>query len=312
MKLGLKLYIIRVENLWFSNDTLVIRAENRMFRVSKSILAMRSPVFSDMVVFPQPTNGEKTDDRDEMIEGSPVVHLHDSGTAVEALLNAIFDSSYFMPPPAPIHTRALRHLAVAYGPSSVTAYRAPQQVDHIIYRDEFEIESECESLQQLRIIAAAIEVGALWLLPVAYYLAASKGTADLRSALQLGAQKHHVQTCLTAQGDLVRGSGRVWSFLSAQAYTCTARQSCTAILLKKLRAMLSFFPDGLDLTPFDDWNSDEGWKTLKDSLCTFCFANVKSEFEENLSGLWDLLPEFFGLPGWPELHALRAAALEIN
>ncbi|KAJ6537873.1 hypothetical protein B0H19DRAFT_1270265 [Mycena capillaripes] len=40
---------------------------------------------------------------DEMMDGNPVVRLRDSATEVEAFLRAIFDSSYFMPPPAEIN-----------------------------------------------------------------------------------------------------------------------------------------------------------------------------------------------------------------
>jgi len=78
----------RVEDLWFSSDV-VLRAEKSIFHVSKSILAARSSVFRDMVAFPQPPTGET-----EMIDGCPVVSLHDSAADVEVFLRAIFDSRY--------------------------------------------------------------------------------------------------------------------------------------------------------------------------------------------------------------------------
>jgi hypothetical protein len=77
----------QVDGLWFSNDTLVIRAENSIFRVSKSILAARSSVFEAMFEFPQSTS-----DGDRMMDGSQVVRLHDSAAEVESFLRAIFDS----------------------------------------------------------------------------------------------------------------------------------------------------------------------------------------------------------------------------
>ncbi|KAJ6563912.1 hypothetical protein B0H19DRAFT_942406 [Mycena capillaripes] len=77
----------QVDGLWFSNDTLVLRAENSIFRVSKSMLAARSSVFETMFEFPQSTS-----DGDQVMDGSPVVHLHDSAIEVEAFLRAIFDS----------------------------------------------------------------------------------------------------------------------------------------------------------------------------------------------------------------------------
>lgn len=81
---------IRVDGLWFSDDMLVIRAEKRIFRVSKSVLAARSSVFSDMIAFPQPL----APDAEGTMEGSPVVTLPDTGQDVEAFLRAIFDSRY--------------------------------------------------------------------------------------------------------------------------------------------------------------------------------------------------------------------------
>ncbi|KAJ7664761.1 hypothetical protein B0H17DRAFT_835030, partial [Mycena rosella] len=85
------------EDLWFSSDSLVIRADEKIFRVTKSILSARSSVFRDMVAFPQPSSAEA-----ELIEGSPVVCLSDSAANVEVFLRAILDSSYFMPRPAPV------------------------------------------------------------------------------------------------------------------------------------------------------------------------------------------------------------------
>ncbi|KAJ7652646.1 hypothetical protein B0H17DRAFT_957806, partial [Mycena rosella] len=136
---------IRVEDLWFSNDTLVLKTQQKIFRVSKSVLAARSTVFSDMAAFPQPVDGDT-----ELIDGSPVVTLHDSADDMEAFLRAIFDSSYFMPPPTSVgldvilgilrlshkydvqylHRRALEHLSVQYYRSSVHDYRSIKVADH--------------------------------------------------------------------------------------------------------------------------------------------------------------------------------------
>ncbi|KAJ7181424.1 hypothetical protein C8R43DRAFT_969138 [Mycena crocata] len=274
--------VARVEDLWFSQDALVIRAENRIFRVTKSILAARSPVFSDMAAFPQPSGTG-----DELFEGSPVVRLHDSAVAVEVFLRAIFDSSYFMPPPAPVelhallailrlshkydvqylHLRALHHLSVAYGPMSVAEYRASDEKNHIIYPTP-----DGKTLAHLSVIAAATEVIALWLLPVAFYLASTSTPEDLRVTTALGAQEHHVQNCLSAQRELLRGTGSVWSFLSASSSTtalCTARGACEITRKRGLTYLFDNFSDGADLTPLDDWDdSEEGFGWLKISLCT--------------------------------------------
>jgi hypothetical protein len=83
---------VRVDDLWFAQDCpIVIRAENRLFQVSKEILVARSTVFRDMIAFPQPAG-----DGVEQMDGCPVVRLHDSAQDVEVFLRAIFDSRYVL------------------------------------------------------------------------------------------------------------------------------------------------------------------------------------------------------------------------
>ncbi|KAJ7874102.1 hypothetical protein B0H13DRAFT_1723438 [Mycena leptocephala] len=179
----------QVDGLWFSNDTLVIRAENSIFRVSKSILAARSSVSEAMCEFPQSTS-----EGDCMMDGSQVVRLHDSAAEVESFLRAIFDSSYFMPPPSTVDfdevlgilrlsnkydvnhpcKRALMHLETVY------------PVDYNIYAT---LPMHAQPHQQqllgfhLKAIPFLAEVDAAWLLPGAYY---AVGTHPLASLLNAG------------------------------------------------------------------------------------------------------------------------------
>lgn len=76
----------RVEELWFSDGNLIVQAETSLFRVYGAFLAARSSVFKDMLSFPQPADAE-------MVEGCPVVRLHDSADDVTCFFKAIFDSS---------------------------------------------------------------------------------------------------------------------------------------------------------------------------------------------------------------------------
>ncbi|KAJ7627427.1 hypothetical protein FB45DRAFT_1029773 [Roridomyces roridus] len=67
----------RSEGLWFSDGGLILQAEDRLFRVAGS------------------------PDNQPLIEGCPVVTLHDSPKDVDYFLRAIFDSGFFERPPAP-------------------------------------------------------------------------------------------------------------------------------------------------------------------------------------------------------------------
>lgn len=58
----------RIDDLWFEDGSLVIKAEEKLFRISKCLLAARSTVFTDMLSLPAVPDGEM-----ELIDGIPVV-----------------------------------------------------------------------------------------------------------------------------------------------------------------------------------------------------------------------------------------------
>lgn len=80
----------KADDLWFSTDVVIIRAETRIFRVFAAILKARSSVFADMFSLPQPSESADT----ETMDGHPVITLHDKPEDVEVFLKAIFDSRF--------------------------------------------------------------------------------------------------------------------------------------------------------------------------------------------------------------------------
>ncbi|KAJ7612166.1 hypothetical protein FB45DRAFT_1065528 [Roridomyces roridus] len=85
----------RFSKLWLEDGNIVIQAGNSQFRVHRSTLAACSPVFQDMFPLPQPPDSDS-----ELVDGCPLVQLHDSAKEVKAFLKAIFTPGYFMPFPA--------------------------------------------------------------------------------------------------------------------------------------------------------------------------------------------------------------------
>lgn len=63
-----------------------------MFRVHRALIARHSEVFRHMFSFPQPPNVDKAD----IIEGCPVVELHDATNDIASLLRAIYDGPYVL------------------------------------------------------------------------------------------------------------------------------------------------------------------------------------------------------------------------
>ncbi|KAJ7090733.1 hypothetical protein B0H15DRAFT_244146 [Mycena belliarum] len=307
----------RVEELWFSNDTLVIRAEKKLFRVSKALLAARSSAFKDMIAFPQPASGAI-----EPLDGSPVVTLHDAAADVEVLLKAIFDSSYFMPAPEPValqdllgilrlsdkydiqylQRRALNHLSTGFYYSTVHDYRTYVQEsrDHVSYPS---------ALSFCSVVDAATAVGALWLLPVAYYKGSSFGRDALLAATQSGVPETIVQKLILANAGLASMTLGACDFLcSRSGAACQTHDTCDSGRYGILSRVVLAVNSVTRLLPLDRFG-EKSWGLLRQRICASCCAAAQERRTCSLEALWDRLPSMYGLPPWPELHAMRAAAI---
>ncbi|KAJ7105694.1 hypothetical protein C8R44DRAFT_987631 [Mycena epipterygia] len=313
----------RVDDLWFSNDTLVIKAQTKMFRVSKSILAARSTFFRDMVAFPQPADAEI-----ELIDGSPVVPLSDSAEDVDVFLRAIFDSSYFMPPPAPIdfdhligilrlshkydiqylHRRALKHLALRCYRASVDDWRnnvPTPATSHLTYAPGSD-----PVLRQLQIIAAAEEVGAQWLLPLTYYMATLHDPTRLLALIPQATSDHMIHKCLIGRTELLRGVVQVSSpFMSISDTRCKKREFCYGVRVGSLQnGLLKSVVDKNEVDALARYPA-AWWDGLRPRWCSPCYEKARDSHTKALGAFWDRIPAIFGLPPWLELRAMRQEAL---
>ncbi|KAJ7142755.1 hypothetical protein C8R44DRAFT_761047 [Mycena epipterygia] len=158
----------RVDEVWFQDGTLIIEAEGSLFRVYGGLLGAESPVFHDMLDFPQPDGAES-------IDGCPLVHLSDSAPDVNCFLKALFDYKFFPPLPNAtnfdtivgilrlskkyqvdqLHKRALAHLSSGF-PMSAGDY--PGSASWILRKSD-----------NTRVILLARELSIDWVLPVAFY-----------------------------------------------------------------------------------------------------------------------------------------------
>lgn len=97
---------IRHNDLWFSDGSVILRAEHTLFRVHMSLLSRRSLLFGDIFSLPQPSStptertaepsGSDTFQADsELMEGCPVLRLHDDPNDLASLLLALYDGPSF-------------------------------------------------------------------------------------------------------------------------------------------------------------------------------------------------------------------------
>lgn len=77
----------RCADIWYDDGTVVLQAENMLFKVYRGVLIEQSPFFKDLFTLPQQDSNES-----EKYEGCPLVPMPgDHAVDVHNLLKAIFD-----------------------------------------------------------------------------------------------------------------------------------------------------------------------------------------------------------------------------
>ncbi|KAJ7648618.1 hypothetical protein DFH06DRAFT_1095390 [Mycena polygramma] len=308
----------RSEQLWFSPDIVILRAQGEVFRVFVAILKAKSSVFADMFTFPQPSS-EAPDI--ETMEGVPVVTLDDDPAEVEVFLKAIFDSEFFMPPPADSRiedTLGILRLAHKYD----VPYLRRRALQHLssIYPTQLSEYSSCSEAithlklsQAVKTILTATEVGALWLLPMAYYNTCQlKLVAIITNQYWRTLRENEQHACLLGYEALLRRFSRILDFLLAwkeEDDDCEDYIECNRRrfqLTARLQSDLSpFMQSPLLFFELDE----EGWQSLFVGACHNCVEEAKNLHATARRAFWDALPEIFRLPRWEELEQMREAAL---
>ncbi|KAJ7879195.1 hypothetical protein B0H14DRAFT_2436281 [Mycena olivaceomarginata] len=310
-------------DLWFSTDVVIIRAETRIFRVFAAILKARSSVFADMFSLPQPSEFADT----ETMDGHPVITLHDKPEDVEVFLKAIFDSSFFMPHPAEIQfedalailrlshkydvgylrRRALEHLGPIY-PTTLAGYDARAGQNKL---------SPETFIRRTSTLTTAVEVGALWLLPVVYYDMCKHDLAQIlapdSSWHTLG--DHERTTSLLGHSAQITQFPKIISFLCVSAAAgdaCENWINCNRLRMSVNLSITRNMKRAEMRFPLDMLTEETGWTKMKNfGLCSNCLVEARSLHAAARQDLWDRLPQMFGLPGWEKLEELKREALAV-
>ncbi len=88
----------RHNSLWLSDGNIILAPTSSsdgrlsiLFRVHKSVLSRQSQVFNDMFALPDNSSLNHVGDEKEILEGFPLVRMHDSAEDIEALLKYLYD-----------------------------------------------------------------------------------------------------------------------------------------------------------------------------------------------------------------------------
>ncbi|KAJ7197729.1 hypothetical protein GGX14DRAFT_667399 [Mycena pura] len=307
------------DDLWFSPELIILRAQNHVFRIFVSILSAKSSVFADMFSFPSPPEVET-------IDGIQVVDLHDDPEELGAFLKAIFDADFFLPMPAKtinklqdiigilrmahkydvafLRLRALEHLDLLY-PIKLRGFEAFEGWDRV---DQFQYSSEKD--RDLIVIKAAVEVGATWLLPAAYYSLCAGN--DLCEIMTDGSPWNDIgdpqkMACITGYTALLQYSPKMWQSLLTPSDEdfCEDPALCDARRLELASALVALGSIHHTLeTPDEEW-----WANARQMFCERCYIYTEQQYSLTKQEFWEELPSLFGLPAWSELETARISAL---
>ncbi|KAJ6500872.1 hypothetical protein C8R45DRAFT_979395 [Mycena sanguinolenta] len=316
----------RVEELWFSDGSLVVQAEQSLFRVSAAVLAARSSVFNDMLGIAQPPDTET-------IDGCPMVRLADSAEDVTCFFRAIFDSSFFEPYPSKVSfenalsiTRLSHKYAVEY-----LLRRALVHLSHefpmtlstfdkrLLRSTDFEdiIDGQGDIAPCLAVVQLARRVNALWMLPVAFYKLASAHQEDIPWILQCKMFKTHAAglgdddklVFLTCSVLLSRLQSEAICFLHSSD-KCASSKKCNMARLDALTQVQNSIEEGVGLDPLDLCLNQDVWNELEEGCCVKCYELLSQACGQARQMIWARLPGICGLPAWAELEKMKADALK--
>ncbi|TFK39269.1 hypothetical protein BDQ12DRAFT_698267 [Crucibulum laeve] len=305
----------QVQDLWYEDGNIIFKAGDSLFKVSKGVVAARSPVFHDMLAFPQP-------DDQEMYDGCPLVMLYDADEDVRYFLKAIYDSGFFEPPPSTtefdiisgilrlstkyevdyLRRRAIRHLDVLY-PLTLTAFDRRQETRTTPWKDNTAFEAA----------RLAREADVPWILPAVLYCVCTCPVDDMVDGYLWNDARRQLNpidqaACVKALVPLTQADRKdMLSFLTLGAVSgCITPTDCNEARLDALRSLA----DAQDiLNPLDSFY--HMWELFEDNVCEQCVTKSKAMNGSAREAFWESLPGLFKLPDWRTLKTLQEDALRV-
>ncbi|KDR69920.1 hypothetical protein GALMADRAFT_255213 [Galerina marginata CBS 339.88] len=313
--------IERVAELWFDDANVVFQAENKLFRVHRTILACQSPVFKDMFEILQPPRDLVQPST--IFEGCDFIQLvGDEAESVGYFFKAIYDASFFEPPPSRtelnivlaiaslshkydvqfLRRRALEHLSTAY-PTTLLLWDSRNKRNAAGIQTMTFVTAPLTIDANLQLIEVLNQIGATWMLPAAYYELCSQPLSEIMvnpkwcaldgTELQMA--------CLLAWAKLVQVPGT-----SLQGFMVLADGLCEPCQ-EEAQTTLKTALDSQILDDFiDPLSFAEPTFEYCDGYCSPCADILNEKATEMREMFWRTLPLRCGLVGWPKLNNQKA------
>ncbi|KAJ7307103.1 hypothetical protein DFH08DRAFT_975661 [Mycena albidolilacea] len=292
--------------MWNSDGSVILQAENTQFRVHWSVLARHSSIFSDMQELPQPADQSNVD-------GCPVVELSDDPKDVEYLLKALYIPQKTLPLSA---VGAIIRLGRKYDfkdlfDSAVARLmsKCPSTLEAYVLYDPLRTTDNAFELYdalEFDIVALASENKILSALPCVYFhlinnfelsylfdeIRRPDGTVARLPSLDL-------QRCVVAREKLLAkqfqegytlGWARKWPFDDCAKSRCRTKRE----------SIMNWYLEDSELAALEPPTRIGGGF---DQLCTVCTKHATESTVAGRKKVWEELPSFFDLPPWTELKS---------
>ncbi|KAJ7125105.1 hypothetical protein C8R44DRAFT_980335 [Mycena epipterygia] len=297
-------------DIWHSDGSVVLQAEDTQFRVHWSVLALHSSFFRDMQGLPQPPEQPSVD-------GCPVVELQDTVADVEYLFKALYSPTFLTQEALPLPVvAALIRLGRKYDFRELL----DQAVERLTFENPMTLEKYDALIKDGKnygptrivyyrgmfydILTLARENNILSVLPCAYYRSLIYHTQEdsfdgiprmdgsLAALAPIDQRRCVVGRTKLLKVQLEPGYPRGWLRSWPSNNGCANILQCTENRLEKYTSYHVLYV----LNTYANQQPK-----IQRLFCSACQEHIEETVEAGRRKIWEELPGFFDLPPWIEL-----------
>ncbi|KDQ49704.1 hypothetical protein JAAARDRAFT_143080 [Jaapia argillacea MUCL 33604] len=302
--------MVRSDDLWYEDGSVVLQAGMRLFRVHTSILSRHSEVLKTTFSLPQ-----APEPATEIYEGCPLVEVIDAAIDWEHYLKAIYDWSYFRPGHEAKFevVAAVARLSTKYE----TPYLRRRTIDHLlsVYPSSpmaWDSRSDSRLIPPFEgelaaYLMLAFECDIKVILPALYYSACKGPLADTLAALNSVNRSTNMDVCtpfLLGRDRLRHAETQstlaflIWGFPFRDCpHRCDVKEGLLRARSEAL-ARSTVGASGEEETYVEWCITHPSWVGEHHNFCATCCEIIKDTIEEGRRNAWEKLPELFGLSDW--------------
>ncbi|KII84008.1 hypothetical protein PLICRDRAFT_118797 [Plicaturopsis crispa FD-325 SS-3] len=289
--------------VWYNDGSIVLQAENTRFRVHRTVMALNSPIFEDMLHIGQ-SPGE------DSVEECPLVVLHDSAEDLEAILRALYDRRYFDPEenqPLSLIASILRlskKYEIQHLYNKALKFLTDQFPDTLEARDACGPSRVVESAGfSFDVITLARELDIQQILPAAFYrFIMLYDDAVILDGLPDPTGEQMTKLSPLDQKVAILGRQNVIKLSASTTYAWLDEEKTSEHCKQKLACTMGYhdISNGLwkplpRCAALSQWRSE--WNHW---LCSRCRQDAIECHNSGRARFWSKLPECFDLPPWPD------------